>query len=211
MSEYIKNAANPLKNSREYLSLGEDIAVDSLELYHQASDLKKIIDKMIKNEQIDISDIEHGQFVIVSSSRQLMFFFDYGKTHLYIISTAKNGLGEVNGSFKTPRGAHKVLNKIGEGLPPNAIFKAREWTGEIWSKENREKYGDRDLILSRILWLDGLEERNSRSHERYIYFHGTNGVDKLGTPASHGCIRMGEQEVIDFFNNVDEGLIVYIF
>ncbi len=133
----------------------------------------------------------------------------------YPVSTAKNGLGEQSGSYCTPRGRHRIAEKIGAGQPLYAVFKARVPTGEIWSRElAREKPGC-DWILTRILWLEGLEEGRNRggmvdSHDRYIYIHGTDEEHLVGTPASHGCIRMKNADVAELFDLVAEGTEVRI-
>jgi len=123
------------------------------------------------------------------------------------ISTARNGAGEWDGSFCTPRGAHRIAEKIGEGAALFAVFKGRVATGEIWTPQLEAEEPGRDWILSRILWLDGLEAGKNQggnvdSHARYIYIHGTNEEDKIGTPVSHGCIRMRNTDVITLFDQV---------
>ena len=123
------------------------------------------------------------------------------------VSTARNGAGELEGSFCTPRGGHRIAQKIGEGAPLFAVFKAREATGEIWTPQLDAAEPGRDWILSRILWLDGLEPGKNQgaevdSHARYIYIHGTNEEDKIGTPVSHGCIRMRNADVATLFDQV---------
>ena len=123
------------------------------------------------------------------------------------VSTAKNGLGEQNNSFKTPRGWHIIRAKIGDNHPKGAVFSARRWTGEIYSTELEQKYPQRDWILTRILWLSGIERGFNRLGEqdfmeRYIYIHGTNEVDKIGAPHSHGCIRMLDDDLIDLFKAI---------
>ncbi|MHB8915400.1 MAG: L,D-transpeptidase family protein [Thiobacillus sp.] len=123
------------------------------------------------------------------------------------ISTARNGAGELEGSFCTPRGAHRIAQKIGEDAPLFAVFKARVATGEIWTPELEATEPGRDWILSRILWLDGLDAGKNQggnvdSHDRYIYIHGTNEEDKIGTPVSHGCIRMRNADVVSLFDQV---------
>ena len=125
----------------------------------------------------------------------------------YPVSTARNGAGEVEGSFCTPRGAHRIAQKIGADAPLFAVFKARVPTGEIWTAALETSEPGRDWILSRILWLEGLEPGKNQggnvdSHDRYIYIHGTNEEDKIGTPASHGCIRMRNADVVTLFNQV---------
>jgi len=133
----------------------------------------------------------------------------------YPVSTAANGPGEQNGSFCTPRGRHRIAEKIGAGMPMNAAFKAREWTGEIWTPELNAQNPGRDWILTRILWLQGMEPGKNQggtvdTHNRYIYIHGTHEEHKLGTPASHGCIRMKNADVADLFNLVEVGTEVRI-
>ncbi len=133
----------------------------------------------------------------------------------YPVSTAKNGLGELCGSYCTPRGRHRIAEKIGANQPLHAVFKARVPTGEIWSSELQANEPDRDWILTRILWLEGLEEGRNKggqqdTHDRYIYIHGTNEEHLIGTPVSHGCIRMKNADVADLFDLVEEGMEVRI-
>ena len=148
----------------------------------------------------------------VSLAAQQLFLYqasDEGDILLcqYPVSTARNGAGELEGSFCTPRGAHRIAQKIGEGAPLFAVFKARVATGEIWTPQLEAEEPGRDWILSRILWLDGLEPGNNQggdvdSHARYIYIHGTNEEDKIGTPVSHGCIRMCNADVAALYDLV---------
>ena len=133
----------------------------------------------------------------------------------YPVSTAKNGLGERNGSFCTPRGRHRIAEKIGADQPLYAVFKSRVPTGEVWSPALDAKKPDCDWILSRILWLDGMEEGKNRggtedSHSRYIYIHGTNEEHLVGKPVSHGCIRMKNDDVAELFELVETGTEVRI-
>ena len=116
----------------------------------------------------------------------------------YPVSTSAYGVGSEPGSLKTPVGKFRIAEKIGYGAPPGMIFRSRLPTGEIGSAENPE-----DLVLTRILWLDGLEDENRNTYERYIYIHGTNQESAIGTPASHGCIRMRNMDVIDLFDMVE--------
>lgn len=132
--------------------------------------------------------------------------------HRYTCSTARAGIGSEQDSGKTPSGWHRIAAKIGDGLPTGAILKDRQWTGRIWpaGQETQD-----DLILSRILWLEGLEDSLNRgqgidSRQRYIYIHGTNRVDELGRPASGGCVRLDPQAVIDLYSRVNEGTCVLI-
>ena len=133
----------------------------------------------------------------------------------YQISSGLNGIGEQENSGKTPRGWHKIEKKIGGEQPIHAVFKARVWTGEIYTEQLAQQSPDRDWILSRIMWLKGLEP-NFNSGEgcdtfnRYIYIHGTPESEPLGIPVSHGCIRMHNQDVLEVYNLIPEGALVYI-
>lgn len=125
----------------------------------------------------------------------------------YPVSTAANGAGEIEGSGCTPRGQHYIRAKIGAGLPPGAVLRARRWTGEVWTPELHARYPGRDWILSRILWLCGREPGRNRlgcvdSFRRYIYLHGTPYADALGTPQSKGCVRLRNEDVIELFELV---------
>ena len=133
----------------------------------------------------------------------------------YSVSTALNGPGETKDSYCTPRGRHRIEQKIGEDAPPFAVFKARVQTGEIWTPELDATAPGCDWILSRIMWLGGMEPGKNRggdvdSHERYIYIHGTNEEHQIGTAVSHGCIRMKNADVIDLFDRVEVGTLVNI-
>jgi L,D-transpeptidase YbiS len=116
----------------------------------------------------------------------------------YIISTSKFGLGFRPDSFKTPLGCFYIHAKIGSGAALGEIFRARQPTGTIASQG-----GDEDLITTRILWLGGLDAKNANTKDRYIYIHGTNQEHLLGQPASHGCIRMNNMEILELFDRVE--------
>ena len=125
----------------------------------------------------------------------------------YPVSTSKNGLGEKNGSFCTPRGRHIVRAKIGTGQPLNTVFVRRRPTGEIWSPELDARYAGRDWMLTRILWLSGCEVGRNRLGEvdtmrRYIYIHGSPERAEMGKPGSIGCIRMRNADIIELFDLV---------
>lgn len=125
----------------------------------------------------------------------------------YAVSTAKNGLGEKNGSFCTPRGRHIVRARIGAGQPLGAVFVRRRPTGEIWSAELHAKYPGRDWMLTRILWLSGREVGRNRlgdvdTMRRMIYIHGAPDSAEMGKPGSHGCIRMRNADVAELFELV---------
>jgi L,D-transpeptidase YbiS len=123
----------------------------------------------------------------------------------YAISTSRFGIGSESGSYKTPEGRFRISEKIGDGAPPGEIFIGRVPTGRI-GEENDEH----DHVQTRILWLDGLEPGNANTHERYIYIHGTNAESRIGTPASFGCVRMSNLDVIDLYDRVTIGASVEI-
>ncbi len=131
------------------------------------------------------------------------------------VSTARNGAGERINSGCTPRGRHVIRAKIGAGQPPNAVFVSRRPTGEIYSPALRAAYPGRDWILTRILWLSGLEPGRNRlgdvdTMRRYIYIHGCPDEDPMGVPGSRGCIKMRNHEIIELFDRVHTGTLVDI-
>lgn len=133
----------------------------------------------------------------------------------YAISSARNGPGERNGSFCTPRGRHVIRAKIGDGQPVNTVFVRRRPTGEIYDESLAAQYPDRDWILTRILWLSGCEPGFNRlgdvdTMRRYIYIHGTPDKVLLGVPGSIGCIRMHNNDLLDLFKQVKYGDSVLI-
>ncbi|MCC5866937.1 MAG: L,D-transpeptidase [Gammaproteobacteria bacterium] len=152
----------------------------------------------------------------VSLSAQCLTVYRFGRVSArYAVSTARNGAGERNGSGCTPRGRHVVRARIGAGLPSGAVLVGRRPTGEVWTPALAARYPQRDWILSRILWLSGLEPGRNRLGEvdtmrRYIYIHGTPETEPLGVPASHGCIRMSNADVIELFEIVPVGTEVRI-
>jgi L,D-transpeptidase YbiS len=123
----------------------------------------------------------------------------------YACSTAATGVGFEPGSNTTPTGRLRVAEKHGDGAPPGMIFKSRVPTGEF-GRDGDEA----DHVQTRILWLEGLEPENANTRDRYIYIHGTNAESKLGTPASHGCVRMANADVIELYDAVPPGTEVII-
>ncbi|THB64145.1 MAG: L,D-transpeptidase [Gammaproteobacteria bacterium] len=154
--------------------------------------------------------------VKVSISDQILTLSgDEGIIAEYSVSTAKNGAGELNGSGCTPTGRHIIRAKIGAGKPEGTVFVARRPTGEIYSDELARQYPQRDWVLTRILWLSGMERGRNRlgdvdSMRRYIYIHGTPSSEPMGIPLSHGCIRMRNKDVMELFDMVDFGTEVEI-
>ena len=125
----------------------------------------------------------------------------------YTVSTAKNGAGEQNGSFCTPRGRHIVRAKVGAGQAANTVFVRRRPTREVWTPQLAAQFPGRDWILTRILWLSGKEVGRNRLGEvdtmrRYIYLHGSPDTVPMGIPGSIGCVRMRNQDIIELFDLV---------
>ena len=123
----------------------------------------------------------------------------------YPVSTSRFGIGTEQGSMKTPIGQFRVAEKIGAALPTGTIFRSR-----VPLDPDQPLPDTEDLVMSRILWLDGSDEHNANTRNRYIYIHGTRHEDQIGTPASCGCVRMRNADVIELFDLVDEGTPVVI-
>ena len=133
----------------------------------------------------------------------------------FAVATARKGVGELNGSEQTPRGWHVIRAKIGAEQPVNTVFVARRPTGEIYSPALAAQAPERDWILTRILWLSGLEPGRNRlgtvdTMRRYIYIHGCPDEEPMGIPSSHGCIKMHNQDVIRLYDTVSVGTRVLI-
>ncbi len=145
--------------------------------------------------------------VRVSVPQQRMAVYRQGvEIARYRVSTSKYGLGSEPGSYRTPLGKLAIARKIGGGSPAGMRFKNRRPTGEIVPVNAP----GRDPIVTRILWLKGLESRNANTYERLIYIHGTPEERNLGTPVSYGCIRMASRDIIKFYNTVGEGTRVTV-
>lgn len=146
--------------------------------------------------------------VIVSiRDQQLTIMKDGLRLATFPVSTSKFGLGDLPRSYSTPLGTMEIAAKIGGGAPIGAVFKHRERTGEIL----RPNAPGRDPIVTRILWLRGLEAKNSRAFSRNIYIHGTAEERKIGRPSSYGCIRMRSKDVVRVFDSVPVGTRVEVF
>jgi hypothetical protein len=137
----------------------------------------------------------------------------------YVISTSARPPSNVKNSLGTPRGLHEIAERVGAGAPPGIVFKSRVNTGQHYAELDAEEQA-KNLITTRILWLRGKEPGvNSGvnaagepidTYERYVYIHGTNHEDRLGTPASSGCVLMRNVEIIDFYDQVRVGDLVWI-
>ena len=161
-----------------------------------------------------------NRHLVINIAQQMLTLYEYDKeVTQYMVSTAKNGIGSQQDSGCTPLGKHFIAKKIGANEPMNAVFTGRIPTGEIYSAELGKRQPERDWILSRILWLSGLEEginkgSNSQggcdTYQRYIYIHGTPDSEPMGVPLSHGCIRMRNEDIMELFERVEEGTAVTI-
>jgi len=153
-----------------------------------------------------------NNFIFIDTvSQSLTYYKESTQVIICAVSTSRFGTGNREGSYMTPIGLHRVEEKIGDDALPWTIFRSRENTGEIWS------FGmdDENQILTRILRLRGLEPEVNvgagiDSYDRYIYIHGTNHEDLIGTPISHGCVCMKNDDVIRLYDMVDVGTLVYI-
>ena len=170
-----------------------------------------------KLESIDPSYKESDTLLYVDIGKQSMIHLNKGKIqNVYPISSSSYGIGSKENSFKTPLGKHEIYKKIGYNLPENAILKGRVWNGAIADIIKEPIDTDFDHVTSRILWLDGLEIGKNKgkgidSRNRFIYIHGTAEEGLIGKPASDGCIRMYNSDVIKLFDLVDEKAQVWIY
>ena len=152
----------------------------------------------------------------VQIAEQTLFVYDnHQLIREYLVSTAKNGAGELRGSQQTPRGWHVIRAKIGAHCPVNTVFVGRRPTGEIYVPQLKVTFPERDWILTRIFWLSGLEPGKNRlgdidTMRRYIYIHGTPDEVSMGIPGSKGCIRMRNQDILELFDIVPVGSRLFI-
>ncbi len=150
------------------------------------------------------------------TQQQLRLLDEDGKElHHYSVSTSKYGTGSENGSEKTPLGLHRIKEKLGGAMPVNEVYIARTPHGNLEECKERGVELPDDVIMSRIIWLEGMEPGRNQggyvdTYQRYIYIHGTNHEESIGTPASIGCIRMCNQDVVDLYRLVDVGSEVLI-
>jgi len=161
-------------------------------------------------------------YIIVNIDQQRLYCIDHNEKKIsdYPVSTSHFGTGNQNGSFKTPLGMHRIVQKIGGGCAINEVFIGRQPTGVLEDLLAKNEKLPEDIITSRILWLQGQEPglnkgKNNQdeiidSYQRYIYIHGTSEEDKIGQPASHGCVRMRNRDIIELFDLVNEGCPVLI-
>ena len=163
----------------------------------------------------NFSQIETLLYVDITSQR--MVHIEKGtEVKTYSISSSVYGTGSQENSFKTPLGKHEIYKKIGNNLPLNAILKGRVWNGAIATIIKEDIDTDFDHVTSRILWLDGLDKGKNKggnvdSYTRYIYIHGTNEEGLIGEKASHGCIRMSNNDIVNLCKKDLLNTFVYIF
>ena len=161
--------------------------------------------------------------LIVNIASQLLSVKSSGKSICsYPVSTARNGVGQIEDSERTPLGMHRIVEKIGANTPENAVFVGRQWNNEVYTEKIARQQPDRDWILSRILWLDGMEPGfnsgmtkdnqniSCDSKSRYIYIHGCPDSEPMQIPGSHGCIRMRNADIIQLFDLVEIDSLVSI-
>jgi hypothetical protein len=148
----------------------------------------------------------HHKVVISIPDQKMTVYNDAQPLAEYPVSTSKYGIGDRPGSYATPLGELEIAKKIGADAPAGAVFKSRRFTGEVLAPDTP----GRDPIVTRILWLKGLEAENSRAFSRDIYIHGTPEERNIGRPASYGCIRMKSRDIIQLFNTVGVGAKVEI-
>jgi lipoprotein-anchoring transpeptidase ErfK/SrfK len=146
--------------------------------------------------------------VSVSAQRLDLISEDGRVTRSFPVSTAKKGTGSEPDSHKTPLGWHRVCQKIGDGAAPGTQFVGRKPSGRVW--QPTDPVEEKNLVLTRILWLDGEEPSNRTSKDRFIYIHGTNREDLIGIPASAGCVCLKNSDVVELYSLVPVGTRVEI-
>jgi L,D-transpeptidase YbiS len=151
-------------------------------------------------------NLKQPRIEVSVATQRLVLWDGIRQVRSWPCSTSKFGLGYSEGSNKTPIGGFVVREKHGDLAPSGTIFKSRQpvgqWTPEMFTPD--------DLVLTRILWLDGVEKRNANTFQRYIYIHGTNDERSIGRPTSHGCVRLKNADVVELFEQVPVGTAVWI-
>lgn len=175
----------------------------------------------LMNDTLDQLEARFGvspgrNIVLIDIGQQQLRLYHNGQAiREYPISSASNGVGNREGSFKTPLGTHRIARKIGDDAPSGTIFRGRVNTGKITEIITTDLAGEEDYVTSRILWLEGLEPDKNKgkgidSFQRYIYIHGTAEEGRIGRPASKGCIRMRNADVIELYDLLETGTLVDI-
>lgn len=212
-------SASPASSERPSGGVGVGVAI-ALALVWSAAQAKEPPRQGLADMLLEYLGVRYpgtplgGHILYVSVQRQQLFHVVDGRVRdSYPIATARAGLGNTADSFRTPPGLHRVVEKIGGGLPPGAVLKDRRPTGEVADLARADR--SRDVITSRILRLEGLEDGVNRgggvdSYARQIYVHGTGDEGSLNTPSSMGCVRMGNADIITLFDQVPVGTLVVI-
>lgn len=174
------------------------------------------VDFLIDYLSIKYPNHNFEDFIYVGVKRQKMYVFKDGKlVKTYCVSTSKNGAGSESGSEMTPVGLHKINGKYGQNVPKGGILIGKKFYGKMAKINTKPTSSGSDDITSRVLTLDGLENGVNKggdndSYERHIYIHGTAEEGLIGQPASHGCVRMTNDDVIELFEIVQNGMYVII-
>lgn len=214
---FLKNALISDSELRDqYGKLKAQLALNSQSIGEYTEGKTALILEILQKAGMSISEIEKikaanrasaSKRLIVDSNSQTAKLYERDEVlKTYTVSTARNGLSCQEGSNCTPIGKLKVASKIGGGLPLGSIIRGRVPSGEIWSFDDSNE----DLVLTRLLWLEGAEDKNANTFKRYIYLHGTNQEGLLGTRASHGCIRFSNQDIIEIFDALQAGDEVFV-
>ena len=160
--------------------------------------------------------ISFDEVLYVNIVKQRMYHIkEHNIVKTYVISSSSYGVGSKSGSYKTPLGLHRIKEKFGDKTPRNGKMIGRVYYGQIATIYTDQTKSKTDDVTSRIFWLEGLEDglnkgKGINSYKRYIYIHGTSEEGRLGTPASHGCIRMKNKEVIELYDKIKIGTLVLI-
>jgi lipoprotein-anchoring transpeptidase ErfK/SrfK len=174
--------------------------------------MKKPAIERVKDLCKELELVAPDDFVLVDTNAQTLTYYKGADAALVRrVSTSRFGTGNAEGSYKTPPGLHRIAEKIGGEAAPWTIFSSRENTGIVW----KDGMDEENQILTRILRLQGLEPgvnagQSIDSYDRYIYIHGTNREDMIGTPFSHGCVCMRNDDIILLYDTVDVGTYIYI-
>lgn len=163
----------------------------------------------------ELPPVDQGWIEIDTRQQQLRWWLGRELHYTCSVSTGAAGEGQQEGSGQTPLGWHYVRALIGGGLPEDAVFRGRRWTGEVFTPELAAAFPNRDWILTRIVWLCGLETSVNRggnvdTQRRYIYLHGTPSDEPMGVPASHGCIRLRNRDLLYVFEQARPGTPVWL-
>ena len=171
---------------------------------------------IVKSFKYTYPDRWQDPVAVISISDQRLYLYRQGKLDReFPVSTSRYGVGNADGSFKTPLGLHQIVAKIGEHAPPGTIFKHRKPTGEIAKIYKTQIIMPFDFVTTRIFQLEGMEPGKNKgrgidTYSRHIYIHGTHEEGMIGLPASLGCVRMYNEDIIDLYEQLPEKALVLI-